>query len=435
MTTTGPIRVADDQRRLIDAEGNPFFWCGDTAWNLFASLTLDQARHYLTTRAAQGFNVIQAVGYFEHDCRNRPAHMGQWVMHDMNPAKPNDAYFDHVQKVMDIAESLGLHFAFLPTWGHLVTPMWAGGDSLFTPENAMIYGEYVGKRFGGRANLIWVNGGDRPVNTDTDLLIWRNLANGIRSTESVRHLMTFHISGSNCSSNFVHDEPWLDMNMQQSGHAVLFDRVDQRIAQALSRYPRKPVLDGEICYEDHPIGFRAANGRFTDWHVRASAYRSVFGGGCGVTYGAAAVWCFYSGRYPAILGSLPSMDWKQSLHLPGASQMNHLHELMQRFADKALIPCDNISNHSAADSQAPCMLRDGSPDASDAGCILIYQPTTTPFGAYDLTVMRSEEVCATYFDPRTGKSYPAGVYRRDKQVQLKNLPDSGPDWVVIFEAL
>lgn len=431
----GPIRVADDQRHLVDALGKPFCWCGDTAWNLFASLSLDEARHYLANRAALGFNVIQAVGYFEHDCRKRPAHMGQWVMHDLDPAKPNDAYFDHVDKVMDIAQSLGLHIAFLPTWGHLVTPMWAGGEPLFTPEKAQIYGQYIGKRYGHRQNLIWCNGGDRQVPNEHDLLIWRNLAMGIRNTEALTHLMTFHAPGRNCSSNFVHDETWLDMNMQQSGHAELFSRVDKRIDMALSRHPRKPVLDGEICYEDHPIGFRAANGRFNDWHVRCSAYRSVFAGACGVTYGASAIWQFYGDRYPVILGSMPTMDWKQSLLLPGARQMGYLHQLMQRFADKSLIPCPSISGDSGTDSESANTLRDGTPDANDASCMLIYQPLTTPFRSYDLTAMRSNEICATYFDPRTGETFPAGVCKCEKAARLKQVPDSGPDWVVIFEAM
>lgn len=435
MTITGPIRVADDQRSLIDTQGNPFFWCGDTAWNLFASLNLDEARKFLTLRAQQGFNVIQSVGYFEYDCSKRPAHMGEWVMHDLDPARPNDAYFDHVQKVMDIAESLGLHIAFVPTWGHLVNPMWADSPKCFTPENALIYGEYVGKRFGDRKNLIWINGGDRPVDSDEQLQIWRNLARGIRSTESIRHLMTFHISGNRCSSEFVHGEDWLDMNMQQSGHARLLDRMDQRIEKALSLTPLKPVLDGEICYEDHPVSFRAANGRFSDWDVRVAAYRSVFSGACGVTYGACAVWQFFSNRYPVIISSLPTMDWVESMHLPGAWQMGYLHQLMQRFDDRALFPGSSTYLAGDRDSEASCSLRDGTPGEPDASCVLNYLPVTSPMYFFDLSTLRSEEVCATFYDPRTGKSSPAGVYKRDKQVHLKALPDYGRDWVVIFEAL
>jgi hypothetical protein len=313
--------------------------------------------------------------------------------------------------------------------------MWAGGEPLFTPEKATIYGEYIGKRFGERKNLIWVIGGDRPVQTDNDMAIWRNLANAIRGTESFRHLMSFHPNGRGCSSQYVHHEPWLDMNMQQSGHAEIFTPLDQRIAIAMSLTPPKPVLDGEICYEDHPIGFRACNGRFNDWHVRVSAYRSVFAGGCGVTYGASAVWQFFGDRYPVILGSHPSLDWKGSLQLPGAVQMGYLHQLMQRFADKSLFPCANISGDSGADSESANSLRDGTPGKSDATCLLIYQPLTTPFRTYDLTSLRHREACATYFDPRTGTTIPAGVYDNTKDIRLKNLPDTGPDWVVIFEAI
>ncbi|MAX25198.1 MAG: hypothetical protein CMJ19_11910 [Phycisphaeraceae bacterium] len=431
----GPIRVTDQQYRLLDANGDYFFWCGDTAWNLFASLDLDEARRFLTLRAQQGFNVIQAVGYFEHDCRKRPAHMGQWAMHDQDPAKPNDAYFDHVEKVMNIADSVGLHIAFVPTWGHLVSPMWAGGDPLFTAEKARIYGEYVGKRFGGRKNLIWVNGGDRPVNSVAELEIWRNLAQGIRSTESIRHLMTFHTCGFRCSSEFVHDEPWLDMNMQQSGHGRLLDRVDQRIANTLSLTPAKPVLDGEICYEDHPVSFRAANGRFGAWDVRVAAYRCVFSGGCGVTYGASAIWQFFSDRYPVIMGSVPSMDWKQSMYLPGAAQMGYLRQLMERFADKSLHPCGSIYNQSDYDGEAACTLRDGTIGEPNALCMLAYLPVVSHLYQFDLSQMGRDEICATFFDPRTGKTEPAGVYQRGKQVQLKAMPHHGRDWVLIFEVL
>ena len=435
MTTSGPIHTTENQYRLHDANGDYFFWCGDTAWNLFSALNLDEARKYLTTRAQQGFNVIQAVGYFETDCRERPADMGQWVMHDLDPAKPNDLYFDHVDTVMNIAESLGLHIGFVPTWGHLVSPMWAGGDALFTAEKARIYGEYLGERFGDRKNLVWINGGDRPAGTDTELEIWRNLALGIRSTETIRHLMTFHTYGCHCSSDFVHNETWLDMNMQQSGHLRMLDRVDRRIAKSLALRPAKPVLDGEICYEDLPIGFRPANGRFGAWDVRVAAYRSVFSGGCGVTYGTAATWQFYGARYPVNFSCIPSMDWKQAMHLPGAIHVVHLRRLMERFSDKSLHPCGPVSGDSDCDSNTACTLRDGTPGQADAQCMLTYIPVVPNHYPFDLTQMASNEICATYFDPRSGQSEPAGVYRRDKQIELKSLPDHGRDWVVIFEAL
>ena len=41
-------------------DGKPFFWLGDTAWNLFQIPNREDAELYLATRAKQGFTVIQA---------------------------------------------------------------------------------------------------------------------------------------------------------------------------------------------------------------------------------------------------------------------------------------------------------------------------------------------------------------------------------------
>jgi len=39
----------------------PFFYLGDTAWEMFHRLDLSEARMYLENRAAKGFNVVMAV--------------------------------------------------------------------------------------------------------------------------------------------------------------------------------------------------------------------------------------------------------------------------------------------------------------------------------------------------------------------------------------
>jgi hypothetical protein len=225
------------------------------------------------------------------------------------------------------------------------------------------------------------------------------------------------------------------MNMQQSGHLRQLDRVDRRIAQSLALRPAKPVVDGEICYEDLPIGFRPANGRYGDWEVRVSAYRCAFSGGCGVTYGAAAIWQFFGARYPVNFSCIPSMDWKQAMHLPGARHVVHLRQLMEQFSDRALYPCGAIADVSDCDSAASSTLRDGTPGVADAKCMLTYLPTVPNHCPFDLTQMASNEISATLFDPRTGKTEPAGVYKRENRMLFKALPDHGRDWVVIFEAM
>jgi hypothetical protein len=62
----GPLRVSPDGHGLVHANGEPFFWLGDTAWELFRRLNREEVQFYLRNRAQKGFNVVQAcaiMGY------------------------------------------------------------------------------------------------------------------------------------------------------------------------------------------------------------------------------------------------------------------------------------------------------------------------------------------------------------------------------------
>jgi hypothetical protein len=66
------LRVSSGGRHLETLDGRPFFWLGDTAWELFHRLDREEADLYLATRAAQGFNVVQAVVLAEQDGLGTP---------------------------------------------------------------------------------------------------------------------------------------------------------------------------------------------------------------------------------------------------------------------------------------------------------------------------------------------------------------------------
>ena len=55
------IVVHPEGHYLCGTDGSPFFWLGDTAWQLIQQTTRDECSYYLHTRARQGFTVIQAV--------------------------------------------------------------------------------------------------------------------------------------------------------------------------------------------------------------------------------------------------------------------------------------------------------------------------------------------------------------------------------------
>jgi len=61
------LRVSDNRRCLVHPDGSPFFYLGDTCWELFHRLDRADADHYLENRAALAFTVIQAVVLAEQD--------------------------------------------------------------------------------------------------------------------------------------------------------------------------------------------------------------------------------------------------------------------------------------------------------------------------------------------------------------------------------
>ena len=67
MAGPAQLRVSPDHRHLQYRSGEPFFYLGDTAWELFHRLDREEADQYLTNRANKGFTVIQAVVLAELD--------------------------------------------------------------------------------------------------------------------------------------------------------------------------------------------------------------------------------------------------------------------------------------------------------------------------------------------------------------------------------
>ena len=106
----GKLRVSENGRYLRNGE-QPFFYLGDTAWLLCPVCDEEEAKLYLTNRRDKGFNVIQTV--LIHRLPEMPATNPAEVEKD--PTDP--AYWSFVDRVMDIAEELGLYMALLPAWG------------------------------------------------------------------------------------------------------------------------------------------------------------------------------------------------------------------------------------------------------------------------------------------------------------------------------
>jgi hypothetical protein len=442
------LKVSDNSRFLVTEAGQPFFWLGDTAWELFHRLDRAEAELYLKDRAARGFNAIQAVALAELDGLTVPNRQGHLPLLDQDPARPDvkpgpaNDYWDFVDEVLDLAAAHGLYVGFLPTWGKYVTssPFDGKVDGIFNVANAEAYGRFLGERLRARSNVIWILGGDKAPSTPEAVAIRRALARGIALGVAGREdydavLMTYHTSGPGHVSDYLHNEPWLDFTSVQSSHGDLVESW-RFIEKHWNRRPIKPVIDLESSYPNAlipaawlPPHLRAAHRSTqpaTDDHARRAAYWAVFAGAFGHTYGHNAIWQMYEPPRKPLLD--PRLTWREALAAPSATQMGHLRRLIESRPVLERVPDQSLLVGGAGEGAAHRRATRGRSYA------FIYSPDGAPF-TVRLGVITGARLRASWCNPRTGETTFLEVLENRGERTFKPPGEAavGNDWVLLLD--
>jgi hypothetical protein len=428
------LQVSENGRFLVYEDGRPFFYLGDTAWELFHRLNREEADLYLRDRAEKNFTVIQAVALAEMGGLRVPNAYGHTPLHDNDPTRPNEAYFQQVDWIVDKAESLGLFIGLLPTWGdkwNKLIPFEYAGPEIFTSENARIYGEWLGRRYRDKP-IIWVLGGDRGVENENHVAIHNAMAEGLTRGDEGRHLRTFHPRGGQSSSQDFHHAEWLDFNMLQSGHVGRHQPNYDKIARDYALSPAKPCLDGEPRYEDHPVmtpqwDQEPGDLWFDDYDVRKAAYWALFAGACGHTYGCHDIWQMWEPKHEVI--NRVRTPWFEAIHLPGAAQMQHARTLLEsrpfltRIPDQQIVLSDigTGGEHIQATRDA------------EGRYAMIYIPQAKTV-TVDTSTIAAPQLRAWWYDPRNGTAQLAGEYSNEEQREFTPpASGEGSDWVLVID--
>lgn len=354
VSKTGKLKISANKRYFTDAKGNPFFWLGDTGWLLFGKLNREEAVQYLEDRKQKGYNVIQVMVLHNVAAANvygDSALINKNVAHPV--ATPGNSFsdpaqydfWDHVDYIINAAAQKGLYMALVPIWGTNVKNGWVSKD------DARTYAAFLAGRYKDKPNIIWLNGGD--IKGSDSLNTWNTIGSTLRANDP-NHLITFHPFGRTTSSQWFHNEEWLDFNMYQSGHRSYdldtsasehrfgpdnykFTNIDYNLK------PAKPTLDGEPSYEHIPYGLHDTTKPYWNANdVRRYAYWSVFAGAAGHTYGHNSVMQMHK---PTDKGSAYGSKkyWYQAINDSGSKQMLHVKKLMLskpyfgRVPDQSLI--------------------------------------------------------------------------------------------------
>jgi hypothetical protein len=413
----GPLTVSPTSRYVVDQNGKPFLLVGDAAWSLLVALSTSDADLYLVNRKQLGFTTI-LVNLIEHEfAPNAPANFyGERPFTGQNFTTPNEAYFAHVDTVLQSAAAKGIVVLLAPLYLGIGcgSQGWCAEVQAASPADLMAWGRYVGARYRDFDNIIWVIGADTdpsPVRAQVQAMV-----DGILSTDP-RHLFTAANAPEQMAVTPWPGALWLTVNNVYTYSKTLY----QAVLGAYAINPTKPVFLLESAYEnEHGVTLQ---------ELRAQSYWTVLSGGFGHVFGNCPIWGFFSvGPDFCGLGSVPEADWKVAINRQGSLNMKHFASLFasrrwhQLVPDQSIITAGSGTFGSSDFSTAAC--------ATDGSSIIAYLPssrTVTINGA----CLSGSLMTAWWYNPTTGVASHIGTYSTTG-TQNFTPPGSG-DWVLVLD--
>jgi hypothetical protein len=424
--TLAQFSVSANKHYMLKA-GKPFFWMGDTAWELFHRLNREDADKYLKKRSEQGFTVVQAVALAEMDGIREPNAYGDKPLIDEDLTKPNEKYFEHIDYIVNKAAEYGISIGFLPTWADkLDAGTWGKGPEILNEQNVAVYATWLANRYKNKTNIIWILGGDRQPRGEKDIAVWRAMGKAIMKVTGNKAVITYHCQPNQLgSAEWFRNEDWFTFNMFQTGHCrdvPVYDRINA----SYSAIPTKPTIDGEPIYEDHPVCFNVKDlGTSSAYDVRKSAYLDLLSGAFGHTYGCHDIWQMYSLKREPVNG--PHIFWYEAVDLPGANQMRYVRKLMESHPMLDRVPDQSAvleGNNTPAERVQAARGKD---------YLFVYSAAGKPFTVV-ANKIAGASLNAYWYNPRDGKTQDISTVSNSKSNKF-TPPSSGygQDWVLVLD--
>ena len=427
-----PLKLVAGQHYLADQNDQPFLMIGESPWNIALSITTDQATTYLENRRQKGFTAVLVIMLDTTATKNANGDSAftATLPGTSTPdfSTPDELYFAHIDEIVGIAAQKGLLVELIPAYlGYQGgTQGWYQQMKANGVTKLASYGTYLGNRYKGFGNIIWVDGGDTdPTVTDVngakiDPLYSRTVANAIKAADPA-HLHTVHGNAGNSPLDAWPGETWLDVSTVYT-YPLVVDRVPVYM-KALAEYAHagsKPFFLIESTYEGDTTYNPSAQ------TIRQQAYEALLGGAMGENFGNGVIWPFATG-------------WQAAMESRGSQDMSHLAALFAARHAERLVPdaahAFVTGGFGAGASYVSAAL------ASDGKVGLAYVPTASGAVTVSLAKMSSggSQVSARWFDPTSGAftAVPGSPFPSSGN-QSFTLPGANgtgdSDWVLVLEA-
>lgn len=313
-----PLKASVSNRYLVDQNNVPFLMVGDSPQAMVGNLSENDAAYFIANRAQYGINALWVNLLCDsYTACNADGTTFDGIAPFTTPgdlSTPNPDYFNRAADMLDIAAQSGMVV--------LLDPIETGGWLSVLQANgvakARAYGQFLGQRFAGHKNIIWMSGNDFQSwqNAVDDKLV-AAVAKGIEDTDT-KHIHTIELSYYVSAS--LDDRRWRPIVGLDAAYTYR-----PTYAKELDEYKRtnfKPTFLVEANYEFEQNG--GTDGGTTQ-NLRRQEYWTALSGTTGQLYGSAYSWRLQG-------------DWKDNLDTIGILELSWVNELMSTRAWYNLVP-------------------------------------------------------------------------------------------------
>ncbi len=440
-----PLQIAPGGRHLVDQRGRPFLIKGETAWLALVNLTGEEQERYLADRAAKGFNLVEVM-LLNHDYTSSPNppppsnRAGERPFRNPGDfSTPDDAYFDRSAAFVDRAAAHGIAV--------LLSPLYLGFDGgpegwwkelnskVNTRPVCAAFGRYLGARFKGKRNLLWLAGGDfaPPAGSEGEQR-YREFVDGIREAGASQpwtgHWNFEHLGGISTDQARFRDAMALN-GVYQYANAYRY------ALRAYGVQPPRPVFLLESTYEHEHPGSDLQPFRNAWWWTMLS-------GGSGILWSNAFLWLCESSRatYRMEYGDVDRAvsSWAEEMQSPGTFEAVHLHALFEGLPWYRLVPAQADGREWLTSGQGSGRKHIAAAATPEGDLLVAYVPpsgTAARRFSLDLSRVRGA-ITARWYDPATGGWAPLDhppARSAAAQFETPGANAAGTnDWVLVVEA-
>ena len=339
----------------FECNGRRVFYLADTVWSAFSNASPEEWEEYLEYRKTQGFNVLQINILKQWDASESDIDIFPFGLDsrgNIDFYSFNEKYFKRAQEMLEKAAGKGFIPALVVLWCDYVKDTWASSrvatGHIMPMDAVKPYVEYIVGKFS-RFNPIYIVSGDTNFESK-DAVKYYEIALETLKLLDPGALTTLHLGGGlvDLPVEFV-NSPHLDFYMYQSGHRFEEQHFPYKMAEDFCRLPvKRPVLNGEPCYEGHGHGNKY--GRFNDFDIRKATWQSLLSGAkAGITYGAHGIWGWHKKgkKFPSEQFSSKPYDWRTALRLKGAWDVAFARQIFEKYNLFDIEPANLILNKTA----------------------------------------------------------------------------------------